>query len=126
MFLRNTEGAYLVGHWYGFSSESTLVMGSWLLVRPDRDQGWLNAEKGGRRRLELEEDILRLELLAAIKRGVPIVPVLIDETLMPQEDELPVELRQLCRYQSVSFRHTDFRRSIETIVSLIRQPRSPS
>lgn len=32
-FIRNSEGNYLVGHWYGPNGDGNLVMGRWLLVR---------------------------------------------------------------------------------------------
>ncbi|MGA2895742.1 MAG: toll/interleukin-1 receptor domain-containing protein [Xanthobacteraceae bacterium] len=33
MFIRNTQGTYLAGHWYGFSSANKLVTGKWLIVK---------------------------------------------------------------------------------------------
>jgi hypothetical protein len=88
---------------------------------------WLNArEKDRRRRLESKDDMVRMEILAAINRQVAIVPVLIDGTPIPLESELPDELRPLCKRQAVNFRHTDFRHSIESIVRLVRRPRVPS
>jgi hypothetical protein len=221
MFLRNMEGVYLVGHWYGFSNDSALVTGRWVIVKPGRDArpiiekfygesavesfrrsletsfsmpiqrvvfisyrrndtvtisnpiqkelagifgeenvfadfqripagsnfydeidreirrcdtilvligpNWLSSrDAAGRRRLDDPNDVVRMEILAAIKRKIAIVPVLIDDTPLPQENDLPEEIRSLCHHQTVVFRNSEFRYSIRKIVDLVRRPRDKS
>src|SRR5262245_14940446 len=38
---------------------------------------WLSARKGAKRRLDDSEDLVRLEILAALARGVVVIPVLV-------------------------------------------------
>ena len=56
---------------------------------------WLHAERDGVPRLSLPDDYVRMEVSHALSRGIPVVPVLIDETPMPGPAELPEALRGL-------------------------------
>src|SRR5262249_26172364 len=53
--------------------------------------GWVGAvdPKTGLRRLDNPNDFVRIELRRALSRGIPVVPVLLDGTTMPQADHLP-------------------------------------
>jgi hypothetical protein len=50
----------------------------------------------GLRRLHDSEDWIRLEVAAALRRNVLVVPVLVDGTRIPDPSTLPEELRPLC------------------------------
>ena len=52
--------------------------------------------KDGRRRLEDPKDWVRLEVAAALRRDVLVVPVLVDGARLPDPASLPEELRALC------------------------------
>jgi hypothetical protein len=54
------------------------------------------------RRLDDPQDWVRLEIEAAIKRGVRIIPVLVDGARMPSASELPSSLQGLARRQAVA------------------------
>jgi hypothetical protein len=73
--------------------------------------GWINAmdPKTGNRRLDNPNDFVRIEVREALKRGIPVVPVLLDGASMPAEDELPDDLKKLVRRhaQFVDFRTFD-------------------
>jgi hypothetical protein len=56
--------------------------------------------KTGRRRIDDEKDFVRMEISEALKRGIPVVPVLLDGTPMPKEGELPEALRDLTQRQA--------------------------
>jgi hypothetical protein len=46
--------------------------------------GWLNArDEKGRRRLDLPRDSVRVELASALKREIPVIPLLVNGTAMP-------------------------------------------
>lgn len=47
------------------------------------------------------------ELDAALRRGIPVVPVLVDGTLLPAIDTLPVELRSLPARPALAFDGAD-------------------
>jgi len=46
-------------------------------------------------RLQHPGDFVRLEIEAALKRGIPLVPVLVDGATMPKPEDLPESLRPL-------------------------------
>jgi formylglycine-generating enzyme required for sulfatase activity len=70
--------------------------------------GWIDAtdSKTGRRKLDNQHDFVRIEIRQALKRGIPVVPVLLDDAPMPDADNLPDDLKKLVRRQAefVQFR----------------------
>lgn len=75
------------------------------LIGPD----WLQALDGqGRRRLDNPEDFVRVEIAAALNRGIPVAPILLDDARMPHVDELPPDLAGLTRRNAVEVRRTSF------------------
>lgn len=70
---------------------------------------WLNiADARGRRRLDNPDDLVRFEIATGLRRGIPVIPVLADKTLLPDRDELPDDLIALARRQSVRLAHSSF------------------
>jgi hypothetical protein len=90
---------------------------------------WLNAAApGGRRRLDDPADFVRREVGAALRRGVPVIPVLLEGTVMPSAETLPPDLQPLARHQALELSETrwdyDVQRLIETIDRIVgRSPR---
>jgi hypothetical protein len=82
--------------------------------------GWIDATdpKTGRRRLDNQYDFVRIEIREALKRGIPVVPVLLDDAPMPDADNLPDDLKKLVRRQAefVQFRTFD-----EDVARLMRR-----
>jgi formylglycine-generating enzyme required for sulfatase activity len=57
---------------------------------------WLDCkDAAGRRRLDDPNDIVRLEIATALKRNIPVTPVLLQGALMPTEQVLPDDLKDL-------------------------------
>ncbi len=52
-------------------------------------------DKKGVRRLENPEDFVRIEVAHALKRGIPVIPVLVDGAEMPSSENLPDNLKDL-------------------------------
>src|SRR3954468_15133945 len=50
---------------------------------------WAGERDGGRRRIDDPEDFVRLEIEYALKQGIPVIPVLINNTPMPTAETLP-------------------------------------
>ncbi|HEX7532304.1 MAG TPA: toll/interleukin-1 receptor domain-containing protein, partial [Methyloceanibacter sp.] len=70
---------------------------------------WLNsADDKGKRRLDGDRDYVRIEIAAALKRDIPVIPVLIDGAEMPTEADLPEDLASLARRHALELRHTRF------------------
>ena len=62
---------------------------------------WLSAkDHTGQRRLDSPKDWVRLEIETALRRDIPIIPVLVQGAPMPSEDELPPSISDLTGFQS--------------------------
>jgi hypothetical protein len=78
------------------------------------------AGEAGKRRLDDPRDFVRIEVESALKRGVPVVPLLVDHATMPLEDELPESLTELAYRNGMSIDydphfHTDVDRLIKSL-----------
>ncbi len=81
---------------------------------------WLNsADDKGKRRLDGDRDYVRIEIAAALKRDIPVIPVLIDGAAMPEEADLPEDLAPLARRHALELRHTRFASDAEAIVAAL-------
>ncbi|MEW8505333.1 MAG: TIR domain-containing protein [Candidatus Thiodiazotropha sp.] len=57
---------------------------------------WLDAKNSkGERRLDLTSDHLRVEIETALKKEIPVIPVLVKKGIMPDEEQLPDGLKPL-------------------------------
>ncbi len=71
------------------------------------------------------EDHVQSEIELAFELGVPITPVLIDQTTMPTRSVLPRSLADLCHLNAASVRGgRDFHSDMETVCKMIRELRS--
>ena len=59
------------------------------------DQAWVGLQPDGTRRIDQPDDPVRQELRLAHAQGVAIVPVVIDQTAVPGDADLPPDLRFL-------------------------------
>src|SRR5690348_13239256 len=83
---------------------------------------WLTAaDEEGRRRLDDPEDFLRLEIATALKRGIRVIPVLVDSASMPQRGELPDDLKPLTRRNALNISHDRFPADAERLISAVEQ-----
>jgi TIR domain len=55
----------------------------------------------GRRRLDDPDDYVRFEVRTALRRGVRVIPVLVDGARPPRQQELPPDLRRLARLNAL-------------------------
>ena len=63
---------------------------------------WLDITDGtGHRRLDDPEDFVRLEIEAALRRDVRVIPILVGRAALPGSEQLPDSLRGLIRRQVV-------------------------
>ena len=59
---------------------------------------WLTSKDDqGVRRLDNPEDFVRTEIATALKRTIRVIPVLVDDALVPRATELPDDLKPLVR-----------------------------
>lgn len=90
------------------SSEAVIV-----LIGPR----WLSAvDADGRPRLEDPEDFVRLEVKAALDRGLRVIPVLVDGATVPDREQLPSDLAALTRRHAVHLTHERWQTDVEHLV----------
>jgi hypothetical protein len=91
---------------------------------------WL-AEVDGKRRIDDENDRVRIEIEAALRREIPIIPVLTRGASHPTKAMLPASLEDLAYRHGTSIRHEHFRGDLDSLISqldklLARQASTPS
>jgi hypothetical protein len=93
-------------------------------------ENWVNSTdpKSSKRRLDNPKDFVRIEIRGALTRDIPVVPVLLDGAELPNEAELPDDIKPLLNRHAefVDYRtfDTDVQRLIKKlgIVGDINQP----
>jgi hypothetical protein len=89
--------------------------------------GWLTAkDQQDRRRLEDPDDIVRLEVEAALARDVRVIPILVENAVMPNQVELPETLVGLARRHAFVVRHESFQSDVERLITSIESVTSAS
>jgi formylglycine-generating enzyme required for sulfatase activity len=88
---------------------------------------WLGAtDAAGQDRLSLETDFVRLEIEAALKRDIPVIPVLVEGASVPTPDQLPPSLRDLAyRHASVVRNDPDFNHDMDRLIRALKRPIAP-
>jgi len=91
---------------------------------------WL-AEVDGKRRIDDENDRVRIEIEAALRRNIPIIPVLTRGASHPTKAMLPASLEHLAYRHGTSIRHEHFRGDMDSLINhmgklLGRQESTPS
>ena len=84
---------------------------------------WLDLLK--ERQATGERDYVCEEISGALKRGVVVIPVLIEKALLPRGDSLPEDMRELVLHQKHSVTHEQFGRDVAALVEAIRFARQP-
>jgi hypothetical protein len=80
---------------------------------------WLDQEQWGQRRLEAPDDILRLEIAAALERGIRVIPILVEGAVMPKREELPDDLASLAGRNASTLRHESFHSDADRLLAVI-------
>ena len=74
---------------------------------------WLESkDAGGKRRLDDPTDFVRQEIATALKRNIPVTPVLLQGTPMPAEQSLPDDLKELAFRNGFELSHTRWRSDV--------------
>jgi hypothetical protein len=90
--------------------------------------GWTDATdpKTSRRRLDNPNDFVRIEIGEALARDIPVVPVLIDGTPMPDIDLLPDDLKELVDRQAEFVEYRTFDADVERLIEKLRLTQQPT
>jgi hypothetical protein len=89
-------------------------------------KNWLSAvTDDGRRRIAESDDFVRMEIVTALSRDIPVVPVLIDDATQPTPAELPVDIQQFAYRQSAVVRaDPDFERDAQRLIHALDRMRT--
>ncbi len=83
---------------------------------------WLDSRgAGGGRRLEEAGDFVRQEIAAALRRGLVVIPVLVEQARMPTAAELPSELRELAGRNAFALRDERWDGDTEQLIRQLRK-----
>jgi hypothetical protein len=75
----------------------------------------------GRRRLDDPGDLVRREVAAALRRGIAVIPVLLEGATMPAAAALPAELQPLTRHQAVEISDTRWDFDVQRLIAAIER-----
>ena len=83
---------------------------------------WLDAkDETGLRRLDNPMDFVRLETAAALKRDIPVVPVLVRGARMPRPEQLPDDLKELAYRNGLELTHARWDSDVEVLIKALQQ-----
>ena len=82
---------------------------------------WLNiTNPQGQRRIDDEEDLVRIEIETALAKEIKIIPVLVHDARMPVASELPESMQRLAFIQGLKIRYDpDFHHDTANLVRLL-------
>jgi hypothetical protein len=83
---------------------------------------WLRAtDASGKRRLDNEEDFVRMEIVAALHRKIRVIPVLVGGARMPGRQDLPEALAPLSRRNAIELSETRFHADVNRLIEAIEK-----
>jgi hypothetical protein len=83
--------------------------------------GWLESrDAAGNKRLEDENDFVRLEIASALQRDIPVVPVLVRGARMPRAEQLPDDLKELAFRNAVELAHARWKSDVQALIEALK------
>jgi hypothetical protein len=92
-----------------------------LLVVIGRD--WLMVkDEQGIRRLDQQSDMVRLEIEVGLQRKIPLIPLLVDNAMMPSREQLPETIRAFAFQNALPVRgNPDFRQDMNRLIQVVER-----
>ncbi len=85
-------------------------------------KNWVDAkDDNGRRRLDDPTDFVRLETASALRRDIPVIPILVRGSKMPRAEDLPDDLHDLAYRNCVELTHARWSSDLELLVNALRR-----
>ena len=79
--------------------------------------GWLDVKDvSGHRRLENPNDLVRQEIAAALKRNIPVTPVLLQGAQMPAPERLPDDIKDLAYRNGFELGHSTWESDVNEMI----------
>ena len=84
---------------------------------------WMkNLGSTGKTRLDDPRDFVRIEIESALKRQIPVIPVLVSGATIPLAERLPASLQDLAYRQGIEVRRDpDFHRDMDRLIEHLKQ-----
>ena len=84
-------------------------------------RGWVSAKaEDGSRRLGDPRDLVRIEIAAALRRDIAVIPVLVGGASLPPASELPDNLKDLVFRDGVELTHARWDSDVQLLVDALR------
>lgn len=84
-----------------------------------------STDESGRRRLDDERDFVRLEIATALRRNIPVTPVLLHGAQVPPAAQLPADMADLAFRQGFELRHSTWQADVEELLSRLGLAKPP-
>jgi TIR domain/PASTA domain len=85
-------------------------------------KNWVDAkDENGNRRLHDPSDFVRLETASALRRDIPVIPVLVRGAKMPRPEDLPDDLRDLAYRNCVELTHARWGSDLQLLLEALRR-----
>jgi hypothetical protein len=82
---------------------------------------WLEVkDAAGGRRLDDPNDFVRIELASALRRDIPVVPVLVRGAKMPRVEQLPDDLKEMAYRNAVELTHARWKSDVQVLIRALR------
>lgn len=83
---------------------------------------WLTAtDISGRRRLDDPHDFVRFEMATALRRKIRVIPVLVQNAMLPSASVLPAEIAELAKRQSIELRDTRWEADVMDLIKALEK-----
>jgi hypothetical protein len=90
-------------------------------------KSWMEAKDGaGMRRLDDAGDFVRLETKSALKRDIPVVPVLVHGATMPRADQLPEDIKELAYRNAIELTHARWDSDLSVLIKALSRYVTPA
>jgi hypothetical protein len=87
--------------------------------RSSERHGLTGVDASGRRRLDREDDFVRIEIATALERRIRVVPTLVGGATMPESNELPANLSKLTRRQALEISDGRFHQDVDRLIEAL-------
>ncbi|MBV9182731.1 MAG: TonB family protein [Acidobacteria bacterium] len=83
---------------------------------------WLNAKnESGTKRLDDPTDFVRIETASALRRDIPVIPLLVRGAQMPHPDQLPEALKDLAYRNCCELTHARWRSDLQLLIDALHR-----
>ena len=90
-------------------------------------QDWLGVDgAAGGRRIDSEDDFVRLEVSMALSLGISVVPVLVGGAVLPTHAELPDDMSQMLGRQAVTIRDASWHQDVDDVIRRLKGEDRPT